>query len=282
VRNILVGLAKTLWGRIPSGSFKKFCFERFAYVVRNRAVIATVEGMRFELDLGEMIDLGVYLQAYERDVASAIDRFCKSGSTVLDIGANVGAHSLRMAKQIGEKGRVFAFEPTSYAYKKLLRNISLNACTHVYPVQIALSDTNMRRQLINFRSSWRINNTQVAQEPSMVDFARLEDWWRANAEGRFEIVKLDVDGNEFPILKGGLRLIEEFSPLILMEVGAWHFESHETNPVTFLQRLGYRFWDTRSLKEYKEPESLRRVLPLEDKEMTYSLNLIASRSGLAD
>ena len=48
------------------------------------------------------------------------------GSLVLDIGANIGAHTLHLSKLVGPSGRVMAFEPTDFAFRKLRRNLELN------------------------------------------------------------------------------------------------------------------------------------------------------------
>jgi FkbM family methyltransferase len=48
------------------------------------------------------------------------------GTLVLDIGANIGAHTLHLAHLVGPNGRVLAFEPTDYAFRKFSRNLELN------------------------------------------------------------------------------------------------------------------------------------------------------------
>jgi FkbM family methyltransferase len=51
----------------------------------------------------------------------------KPGNAVLDIGRNIGAHTLPLAHLVGPHGRVIAFEPTAYAIRKMRANIALNA-----------------------------------------------------------------------------------------------------------------------------------------------------------
>lgn len=45
---------------------------------------------------------------------------------MLDIGANIGSHTLPLAQMVGPSGRVYSFEPTDYAFGKQRRNLSLN------------------------------------------------------------------------------------------------------------------------------------------------------------
>ncbi len=94
---------------------------------RSDKIVATRRGLHYELDLSEGIDLAVYLfGAFEPSTWAALAKHVKPGMTVLDIGANIGSHTLHLANLVGAAGRVYAFEPTAFAYAKLLRNLSLN------------------------------------------------------------------------------------------------------------------------------------------------------------
>ena len=85
------------------------------------------DGITYDLDLSQGIDFAIYLaNVYERGTRAALRRLVQPGSLVLDIGANIGAHTLTLAQLVGPSGRVFAFEPTDYAYGKLQRNLELN------------------------------------------------------------------------------------------------------------------------------------------------------------
>src|SRR5215203_3293686 len=81
----------------------------------------------YDLDLTQGIDFAIYLGGmFERNTAIALGKLTKPASLVLDIGANIGAHTLRLAKLVGPEGRVMAFEPTDFAFRKLRRNLELN------------------------------------------------------------------------------------------------------------------------------------------------------------
>lgn len=244
-------------------------------MVRRRQVLATVDGMTFLFDLGETIDLAFYLQQFEPEVVAAIDHHCRKGMVVFDIGANIGAHTLRFARNVGAEGCVYAFEPTDFAFKKLQKNLSLNAFPHAKAVHVALSDRNLPDQQIDFRASWRTDGAR-ADGTSRVDFCRLDDWCGQNGVDRVDLIKIDVDGNEFPILTGGRDVLERNRPLLLMEVVGPHFENPEANPFKFLWDLGYEFRDLVSGKQYRSLEEMQAPLPSGDFGMTVSYNVIAS------
>lgn len=275
MKSMLLNAGTMVWNITPFKGLKELYFRLFLRAVRGTKKIASVEGMTFDLDLGEMIDVCLYLQRFERDVAAVIEKVCRPGSVVVDIGANIGAHALRFAREAGPQGRVLAFEPTDFAYKKLVRNIALNQYTNLEAFQVALSDQNLPQQEISWRSSWRTDGSRD-QSPTVVDFIRLDDWLMDHQVSRIDIVKIDVDGNEYPVFAGSRNMLENYRPLIIMEVGAWHFHDSDRNPLMLLEGLGYRFWDAKTLKEYEGLRDIRGQLPEADIGMSYSINVIAA------
>lgn len=274
INRAALGLATRLYRATPFRSVREVFFHAFLRLVRGRRVIRQVEGMTFELDLGELIDVGIFLEQYERDVVALIERLARPGHTVLDIGANIGAHTLRFAKLVGREGHVYAFEPMDYAFGKLTRNLALNATGNTRAARLALSDSNASNQEVHYRSSWASTGERTL-ETSRVDFRRLDDWCDEHGVTRVDLIKMDVDGHEMQALSGGIRLLERSRPPLLMEAGAWHFKSDSENPLQLLAGLGYRFWETESLAE-TTLDGIRARLPEIDDAMGFSVNLLAS------
>ena len=173
--SIAIKFSKILWNITPFLAVRRFYLDMFMKRVRGRKITRTVEGMNFELDLSEMIEVSLLLEKFERDVVEAIEKRCKPGFHVLDIGANIGAHTLRFAKCVGSGGIVYAFEPTTYAFDKLIRNIALNSGWPIQAFRLALSNVNEKNQSINFRSSWQTDGSSISGT-CKVDFVRLDDW----------------------------------------------------------------------------------------------------------
>ena len=271
-------IATRIYRATPFRSLREQYFRLFLRLVRGRRVVRRVEGMTFDLDLGEMIDVGLFLQQYERDVVAVVERVTEPGWTVLDIGANIGAHTLRLSRLVGTTGRVFAFEPMDYAFSKLSRNLLLNEAGNTRAFKLALSDHNADACPVDFRSSWATSGER-RRETSSVDLRKLDDWFLEHRLSRLDLIKLDVDGHEWQVLKGGLMSIERYRPILLIEAGAWHFASRETNPLELLASLGYRFWETTNTSEMNVA-AVRQRLPERDDDMAFSMNLVASTTAL--
>lgn len=271
-------IAKAIYRATPIPALRRLYFAAFCRLVRGRTVIATIGGSTYELNLGETIDVALYLGQYERDVDAALRRYCRPGMIVLDIGANIGAHTLPIGRLVTRSGAVYAFEPMMFAFRKLSRNVSLNDAAHIHPVHAALGEVPAEGLVLNYRSSWQTTGGR-GDHASAVDVVRLDDWCRAQGVDDVGLIKIDVDGNEFAAFSGGAELLRRCHPVIVMEAVSPHFARDDRNPFLLLQRLGYRFYDAKSGSEFPTVHALARVFPADDDAMTTSMNVVALPSA---
>ena len=95
------------------------------------------------LNVGSWIEYDKRLRscAKEPETVDWIEGFIKEGDVVYDIGANVGAYSLLIAKHLNGRGRVYAFEPSFSTFAQLCGNVALNNCSQtVSPMYVALAE----------------------------------------------------------------------------------------------------------------------------------------------
>src|SRR4051812_5040215 len=93
---------------------------------RTDSQVVTRDSVIYDLDLAQGIDFAIYLGIYERGTRAALRKLVKRDALVLDIGANIGAHTLTLADLVGPAGKVLAFEPTHHALTKIQRKLALN------------------------------------------------------------------------------------------------------------------------------------------------------------
>jgi FkbM family methyltransferase len=225
-----------------------------------QVVVAARRGVVFELDLAEGIDLAMYLGIYEFNTHRALRRLVREGDVVLDIGANVGVHTLPLALMVGEIGRVIAFEPTSFAFSRLLRNLQLNPAIsgRVTPVMAYLDDGRRNGDPAAFYSRWPLNDTK-SQHPlhkGFLEDARgaagwtLDEYESTARIGRVAVMKLDVDGSECEVLRGATQLLMRDHPSIVTELCPYALEEHGDSAEALLEVLsnhGYSIYDERTL-----------------------------------
>jgi FkbM family methyltransferase len=211
------------------------------------------EGILWSLDLGEGIDFAIYLLgAFERSTRNILRGLVKSGNTVFDIGANVGAHTLHLAKAVGPSGKVYAFEATNFAFEKLMLNIALNPelKSRIFATQVLLADDLNTGHESHVYSSWPLEASTnphpkhlgVLQSTSKARIETLDNFITENGIGRVDIIKIDVDGHEYPVLKGAQKLFQAFSPTIIMELSPYVHSEQGNNfddLINLLKELGY-------------------------------------------
>jgi FkbM family methyltransferase len=195
-----------------------------ATVVRN--------GFKWDLDLAEGIDLSIYLFGqFENETASALNGLIKPESTVFDIGANIGAHTLNLARLVGPTGVVYAFEPTAYAFGKLTRNLELNPeiRKRVVTKQARLARDCSSAAPAEIYSSWKVVG-QDARHPKHLGIAKstegaavisLDEYCGQAEVSRIDFIKLDVDGFECEVLSGAIQRLQRDRPMILLELAPY-------------------------------------------------------------
>jgi FkbM family methyltransferase len=265
----LVRPARAVYRRLPFRWLRYSIYRAFAWLVRHRRVVRRIDGMDYELDLGETIDLNLFLGEFERDIHVLSAEFCRPGMVVADIGANIGAHTLLFAGAVAPSGRVLAFEPTDYAFGKLERNASLNrGVVPIETVHVALSDTTGPEREVDFRSSWPTFGKR-RDGISHVGFDTFDAWCARNGVESVDVIKLDVDGHEYPIVRGAEGMIRRSWPVIFIECGKWHFDG-SGNPLARLQELGYTLEHAKTRKRYVHVDEV-----LQDLEGVESFNIVA-------
>jgi len=145
---------------------------------------------------------------YSESEVSLMRTFLTEGSTVIDVGANIGDLTLPLAQIVGESGRVYAVESHPDAFNVLCANLALNEVRNVRPL-----------------------NVFIACSPEVDTASRLwgksgyvGDRWRPNflaidamELAACDLIKVDVDGKELEVLQSGEMQIERFRPVLYFE-----------------------------------------------------------------
>tara|TARA_R110000796_G_C14387302_1_gene416006 strand:+ start:44 stop:697 length:654 start_codon:yes stop_codon:yes gene_type:complete len=147
-------------------------------------------------------------------------------SDILDIGSNVGFFSEAIIKNVNYKS-IHLFEPSKEYFNYSKNNVLLRNCSNIFFNNYGLGDTNSTSTLYkspNNNIGW---NTFYKKDPMhATDFIdtmnnesctikKLDDYKIENVD----FIKIDVEGFEDKVIKGGLQLIKKFKPYILVEVG---------------------------------------------------------------
>jgi FkbM family methyltransferase len=182
-------------------------------------IIKEIGGIKYEIDLREVIDSSLfYSGTFEEPEERIIDSICKPGMIAFDIGANIGYHTFKMASLVKPDGLVYAFEPTHWAFEKLIRNAKLNpAINNIKYFRLGLSEKDENNRQLAFRSSYRTDGKQVEKEEE-ISLVKLDTFMMNNGISNLDFIKMDVDGYECKVIRGALNSLREFQPFILFEI----------------------------------------------------------------
>lgn len=236
----------------------------------------TRSGIRWELELGEGIDFSIYLLGgFELRTQRLYRKLVKPGDTILDIGANIGSHTLPLARLVGSGGKVFAFEPTNFAYRKLQRNIALNQelSPRIVAEQAMLTAPTQTSIPLAFFARWPL---RACGEVHTQHKGRLESSSGGHAttvdevvhrEGiaRVALVKLDVDGYESCVLQGATKTLERDRPIVLLEIAPYLFDDRRedlSRIVAVFRQHDYVWFDANTkLPLPLEADRLSQLIP---------------------
>ena len=236
----------------------------------------TRRGIHWQLDLREGIDLAIFLFGYfEYETVRAYRRLLKPGDTVLDIGANIGAHTMHLARSVSPTGKVIAFEPTAYAYNKLRQNIALNPLLAglIQAEQIMLVGSDNAQVEPQLYSSWQIHDAAADTHPKhggrLMDTTgaqnmTLDHYIAERKPGAVSLIKMDVDGHECQVLRGARELLRRDKPALLMEIMPYGLDeagSSLDELLTILSAHGYSLYDLNGRSALPTDNSIRQKIP---------------------
>lgn len=230
-----------VWGSLWRGKIER-------YLCRANARFYQERGHKMAVYANDFISVkifteGIFERVHLETLQALLERLLGAGQasmTALDIGANIGNHSLFFA---GHFNRVLAFEPHPYTYQLL--SLNAQARPGISTFNLGLGDTNgpvdLYEDAVNAGASSTTQPTRTATRKVTIQVRRLDD---AGLEvGNVGLVKIDVEGMELQVLQGAAGLIQAQQPVIVIEQLARDFdgESSESPAIRLLRSWGYQF-----------------------------------------
>lgn len=202
-------------------------------------------GLFFEVDLTEGLDLSLFLFGnFQKHVSENKFITLSEDAVIIDVGSNVGIMSLNFARKV-KNGKVYAFEPTHYAFKKLQKNLSLNpqVAARIQTIQSFVSCEKNKSENIKAFSSWKIDkhigkhqhpvHGGAAMSTEGVPTTTIDEFVNQHHIDRLDFIKIDTDGHEFDVLLGAKKTITRFRPQIIFELGQYVMNEREINFIDY-------------------------------------------------
>ncbi len=175
---------------------------------------------------------------YSEGEWTVLRQLVQPGDTVIEAGANIGGHTVPLAKRVGPTGRIYAFEPQRLIHHMLCGNLALNEIENTFALAVALGEQagQVRMPLLHYGADENYGGVSVGSDAGeavamgTVDALRLD---------RLDLLKADVEGAELLALRGAEATLKRHWPALYIENDR---RAQSPALLGYLAGLGYDIW----------------------------------------
>lgn len=188
---------------------------------------------------------------WEPEISTLIKKYLPKGGRFIDIGANIGFHSLFGASVVGQEGRVLAFEPLPRLQKQMQKSISEDKFTQIQIEPFALgtvegmASLSLVEENIGASSLQNVIGDRAVGNVVEVPVKTLNAY--VSKLDRVDLIKIDIEGSEYEALKGGEEVLRAYKPVIILEFSPHVYEKDYAGKslalYEYLVGLGYTITD---------------------------------------
>lgn len=207
------------------------------------------DGLHFHVDTASWIEWNLFFWgAYDARLRGFLEQSLTPGATAIDVGANVGVHTLAMARTVGE-GRVVACEPSPTVVRRLRANVALNELANVTIEEVAVGDEPGHVTLTlpapeeSNQGTARVTIDPPSPESVTVSAVTVDGVVESAALDRVDLIKIDVEGLDAAVLRGASATLARWRPLLVFEYDShsWGEAGYElASTLSLLREAGYR------------------------------------------
>ncbi len=215
-------------------------------------VIDTVQGLSVEYAYDSAIGRDLFYSGHveEVEISFVISALNDEKPVIMDIGANIGFHSLRWAQGISG-AVIFAFEPSPWTFAVLSRNVERNSLSHrITVVPEAVSNSYGYSVFFqcedNAFSSLKDTKRKKIVHSCEVPVTSIDNFVNKNGMDKISLIKIDVEGLEKEVILGGDTTIRNHLPDLFVEIyGGTDSNSDPAGTVDLIRSFGYKAFSLR-------------------------------------
>lgn len=217
-------------------------------IIKNSIYVTLKNNIKFFLSKGdkrtspiEVMNFGK-VEEIETDI---IKKLVKNNFVFVDVGANIGWHSINLAKKY-KNIKIYAFEPIPATFQMLNRNISLNKIRNINSFNKGLYNQNVTRSIfydpsLSGNASLKNVKKKIKITKIKCKMATMDSIFYKNKK-KVDFIKCDVEGSEYLFLKGAIKTLRKYKPTMLIEIlRKWSkfFVSNPNKIFKYLNNIGY-------------------------------------------
>lgn len=217
MRNILIKLLLFVYTKIKaSDKVKQLIKASFG----NNKLLLKYRNFDIYLGVNNSIQSNIIFNNYNEEfILGIIEKYIKLNYSFVDIGANIGVHTLTAAS-INSKAEIFSFEPEPENYLELIRNIQVNNFNNITPFKVALGNQ-VTNTLLNVNDGWNKGKhslkNHIANVKRQVNVPVLKlDLFQESLLNKSLLLKIDVEGFEKEVLEGSQNVLTTTQNIVLI------------------------------------------------------------------
>jgi FkbM family methyltransferase len=260
-------------------------------------VLRTRSGDLFQVSAGSHLEWHLWVYgSYEAHIARLFSYLVRPGDRCLDIGANIGLHTVRLAKLAGPGGEVIAVEPDPQIARRATENIALNGLANARVIQAAASAAAGETVTLYRAADQNPNRARASLYPHGYLTGAADEVQTITVDeacpGPVALMKIDVEGHEAAVVAGAARSIERYSPAIVFEYAPELLADPAQCPFSRLLAAGYLMYRIGSRRNpltgrcrlelhslHRQPRASGDILAISEADAPRILPLVAPASA---
>jgi FkbM family methyltransferase len=176
----------------------------------------------------------------EKHFIEIVNILISEEANVLDIGANIGTHSMLISKR-NKNNRIFSFEPQSLIFSILQNNIILNNCCNVFPFKFAISDIDNKvvsmEPFLHLKEKTNNGFLSLSNNPVTIGDLSITKKIDSLKLPPISFIKIDVQGSELKVLNGAINVISSDRPIIFIEIEELHLKKQDCSSEILINKI---------------------------------------------
>jgi FkbM family methyltransferase len=216
------------------------------HLPRYKGTIKLSDGIHINLDPSRSgLEKWVfYTGIYEITISKLLLQNAPINGVCLDIGAHLGMHTLKLARKVGPNGKVFSFEVNPLTAKELAANIERNGFKNVEIINKAVHNCSgivvpIHIRSLGMNSMYEDHDTSSYTNIIQADTISIDDFMKDY--DRVDVIKIDIEGNDFNAIIGAKETIRKYKPFISFEFSSDVSYQIVYEAFDFLQSCSYSF-----------------------------------------
>lgn len=227
--------------------------------------VTTQLGDDFSVDMSSWLEWQLWaFGGYEEHLGQLFGYLVADGDRCIDVGANIGIHTVRLAKLAGARGSVTAIEASEELVARARSNCELNKLSNVRLIHAAASSRGGDSIRLYQPGAGDPNKGRASVKPHehLTGPSRLAPTVAIDdlAQEPVSLIKIDVEGAEEAVIAGARKVISTYSPVIIFEYDPELLTQEPGGTFRWLREQGYQLFDT---APERHPVTGRRHLRLE-------------------